>query len=138
MNEIMLDKASEGRNNNLNFIRFLAAIMVIYSHSYPLSIRGGGIDPLEKISNGQINFGGLAVYIFFFFSGFFLNRNANKKQGFFTFIRMRCIRIFPCLVIVVFLCTFVLGACITECKLLEYFCDRQTYKYLLNAILYIT
>lgn len=48
---------------------------------------------------------------------------------------MRCIRIFPCLVIVVFLCTFVLGACITECKLLEYFCDRQTYKYLLNAIL---
>lgn len=48
MNEIMLDKASEGRNNNLNFIRFLAAIMVIYSHSYPLSIRGGVLTRWKK------------------------------------------------------------------------------------------
>ncbi len=35
-----LEEISQGRNNNLNFIRLIAAIMVIFSHSFPIS--GGG------------------------------------------------------------------------------------------------
>lgn len=37
-----LEEISQGRNNNLNFIRLIAAIMVIFSHSFPIS--GGGGD----------------------------------------------------------------------------------------------
>lgn len=81
-----------------------------------------------------MHFGSLAVCIFFFFSGFFLNRSIHKVQNAYHFFRTRCLRIFPCLIVVVFICTFVLGSCVTECSLKEYFGNSQTYMYLLNII----
>ena len=35
---------TKGRNNNLDLIRFIAAMMVIFSHAFHLSlgVRGGG------------------------------------------------------------------------------------------------
>lgn len=96
---------------------------------------GGGIDILGKLTNGQIHFGSLAVCVFFFFSGFFLNRSANKGYGAYKYFTARCIRIFPCLVVVVFACTFVLGSVLTSYRLTEYFTNVQTYEYLLNGIL---
>ena len=35
-----LEEISQGRNNNLNFILSMAAIMVIFAHTFPIS--GGG------------------------------------------------------------------------------------------------
>jgi hypothetical protein len=55
----------------------------------------GGIDCLGKLTNGQIHLGGVAVCIFFFFSGFFLNRSVNRGEGAYQFFKARCIRIFP-------------------------------------------
>ena len=101
----------------------------------PYRNRWGGIDILGKLTNGQIHFGGLAVYIFFFFSGFFLNRSVNKGCGAYKFFKARCIRIFPCLAVTVFICTFLLGSIVTSYRLTEYFTNIQTYEYLLNGIL---
>lgn len=129
-----LQDISRDRSNNLNLIRFVAAVMVVFCHAYPIGIGWGGIDVLGKLTNGQIHFGGLAVCIFFFFSGFFLNRSVSKGCGAYKYFRARCIRIFPCLLVVVFVCTFVLGSIVTSNRLTEYFTNIQTYEYLLNAI----
>jgi len=75
---MLLEENSRGRDNNLNFLRFIAAIFVVFCHAYPLSLGKDFIDPLGRITNRQIHMGNLAVYIFFFFSGFFLNRSASK------------------------------------------------------------
>lgn len=131
--EMLLEKISADRNNNLNLLRLVSAIMVIYCHAYPLGM-GGGIDGLGKMTKGQMHFGSLAVCVFFFFSGFLINRSLYKGWKARDFLGTRCIRIFPCLFAVIFICTFVLGSFVTEYSLKRYLTDGQTYKYLLNSI----
>ena len=60
-----LGKISCGRNNNLDLIRFVASIMVIFSHSFPIALGMEQWDPLAILTNDQISFGSLAVSIFF-------------------------------------------------------------------------
>lgn len=131
---MLLEEVSQDRNNNLNLLRFVAAVMVVFCHAYPLSLGSGFVDPLGRITNGQIHMGGLAVCIFFFFSGFFLNRSVNKGQGAYIFFKARCIRIFPSLFAVITVSVF-FGSCITTEGLLTYYTNPQTYEYLLNSIL---
>ena len=52
-----LESVTAGRNNNLNLIRFIAAILVIYSHSYPIGTGTDAGEPLMRVSGGQIGFG---------------------------------------------------------------------------------
>lgn len=129
---MLLSDVSNDRNNNLNIIRFIAAIMVIYSHSFALSLKIR--DPLSKLTNGQTSFGRLAVCIFFFFSGFLVSRSVAKKRNVYCFIKSRSVRIFPPLFTVVSFSAFILGGIISELDILEYFTNRQTYLYLANAV----
>lgn len=131
---MILQEISKDKNNNLNFIRFIAAIMVIFAHSFPLSLGESSFYPLGRLSKGQISLGGVSVCIFFFYSGFFLNRSVNKGNSAFLFFKARCLRILPSLTVVVLLCTFVLGPCITEYQLTDYYTCPQTYEYLLNSV----
>ena len=46
---------TKGRNNNLDLIRFIAAMMVIFSHAFPLSLGvRGGKDYLSKIGRAHV------------------------------------------------------------------------------------
>lgn len=130
-----LAEVSNGRNNNLNIIRFIAALMVIFEHCYSLSGTLQSMDPLYKLT-GQTSFGNLAVCIFFFFSGFLINKSVHKGCGLLSFLRDRCVRIIPSLAVVVILCAFVLGASITTYSLKEYLTDAETYRYLLNITVF--
>ena len=132
---MLLEEVSKDKNNNLNFIRFIAAIMVIWGHSYPLS--GGKTDWLNQLTAGQASLGGWAVCIFFFFSGFWLCRSVQKNPTFCGYFKARCTRIFPALIVVVFFSTFILGSFATTLSLQEYFSDIRTYEYLLNSVLII-
>ena len=57
---MLLSEVSKGRENNLNFIRFISAILVIYSHSFPFSLGDGNSDILSAFSKGEMTFGGVA------------------------------------------------------------------------------
>ena len=57
------------RENNFDFIRFLAASLVLFSHSYALTGMGGA-EPLVRFTGGHYTFGGLSVRVFFVISGF--------------------------------------------------------------------
>lgn len=129
---MLLHDVSNDRNNNLNIIRFIAAIMVIYAHSFALSSKTR--DPLSEVANGQTSFGGLAVCVFFFFSGFLITRSVSKSHSLFEFMKNRIIRIFPPLIVVVSLSAFVLGGLVSEFDIHEYYMNKQTYLYLTNAI----
>ena len=59
------------RKNNFDFIRFAAALIVILSHSFPISYGKDVSDPLKNIT-GSVSFGLLGVYIFFIISGFLI------------------------------------------------------------------
>ncbi len=70
----------KGRSNNLNLLKFIAAVLVVFSHAY--GITGHGDDPMMWLSRGQMSFGGFAVAIFFFASGFYVTKSLlAKKRG---------------------------------------------------------
>lgn len=129
-----LDEISQGRNNNLDIIRFVAAILVIFSHSFPIA--GGGVaDPLSLWTNGQLAFGGVAVSVFFFYGGFLICKSMFRLKTFRKYFRARAMRIFPSLFAVCGVMAFIAGPVLTELEMPEYFKDAGTYRYMLNGIL---
>ena len=130
-----LSEITKGRENNLDFIRFLAAVMVIFCHAFPLSLGGDNVDILGRLTNNQIHLGNLAVCIFFFYGGFLICKSASRLQKGTAYFKARALRIFPSLAVVTVVLAFIVGPIITEWSIGAYFTSKDTYKYLLNALL---
>lgn len=84
------------KNNALTLTRFLLAVAVVCSHSFPL----GGIvrhEPLAAFSRGQVDFGSLAVDGFFILSGILITRSYESTKNFLSFAWRRALRILPAL-----------------------------------------
>lgn len=117
-----LADCSNGRKNNLNIIRFVAATLVIFSHSFALT---GEDEPIIG--------GGLAVSVFFFLGGFLICKSMFRLQKGKDYFKARIIRIFPPLCLVTVVITFILGPIMSTYSVSQYFTSSQTYKYLLNC-----
>lgn len=130
---MVLDDCSKGRDNNLNLIRFIAAILVIFSHSFPLT--ANGMDYIGRITDGQIDCGGIAVSIFFFYGGFLICRSVNRIKTAKEYFKVRLKRIIPPLAFVTFVLAFIVGPVFTDYSVKDYLLNVNTYKYLLNSIL---
>lgn len=128
---------SNGRANNFDFIRFMAAASVIYWHSFSLGAGSGGEgDIIYSLTKGSWNSGGIAVAIFFVVSGFLITQSYDFSKSFLKFVKARLLRIFPALIVVIFLSSFILGPIATSLSLKEYFFNSQTYQYLKAILLY--
>jgi peptidoglycan/LPS O-acetylase OafA/YrhL len=130
LNEMMM-----GRKNNFDLIRFLAATIVIFSHSFPLSYGNNTSEPLLWLSKGQSTLGETAVYIFFITSGFLITQSFDRSSNIITYAKARVLRIFPALIVAIFITTFVFGALVTNLPIKEYFTNKLTYTYLTNILL---
>lgn len=119
------------KNLVVNIIKFLAAILVIFSHSFAIS--QNQFDYLEKYTNGYVSFGTLAVCILFSISGFYIMKSLDNK-GSKGFIKKRVLRLIPSLFIVVIFCIIILGLFFCNISVISYITDINTYKYLLNII----
>jgi len=131
-----LSQLCQSHDNNLNLIRFLAATCVIFSHSYPLSL---GIDipePLKK--EFGFSAGTLAVDIFFIISGFLITQSAIFRNDWRSFAKSRLLRIYPALLFVIFISTFIIGPLYTSLNITDYISDLRTYSYLLKDSILIS
>ncbi|WP_340387741.1 acyltransferase [Paenibacillus sp. FSL E2-0151] len=124
-----------GRNNYFDLIRVVAAILVIFSHAYPLSGDGSG-EPLSRFSNGQINFGNLAVFIFFVISGLLITQSYLHSNNLIVFLKSRLLRIFPGLMGVLLFSVFIIGPIVTELPLADYFTSGGIVEYLKAVFLF--
>lgn len=123
-----------GRDNNFNLIRFVAAFLVLFSHSYPLFLGAGIQDPLKSLTG--ITFGALAVDIFFVTSGFLIAGSYFTRQNIIAFTVARFLRIFPALWIALLVSVFAIGYLVSDRELLTFLSDDETLEYLLyNATL---
>ncbi len=133
---MLLAQLATGRDNNFNLIRFIAASLVLVSHSYPLSMGIGYPEPLSD-SLGM-TWGSIAVDIFFVASGFFIAASFSFKNSFKSFIAARVLRIYPALIITTLLTVFLLGPIFTTLSLAGYFSDYHWAQYLIKNSLIIT
>lgn len=133
--QIKLSDVATSRVNNLNFMRFIAALMVIVSHCYSVVLGGDAGSYLLKLTGDRLSPGGVSVGVFFLFGGFLIARSCEHYPEPKKFFSARVLRLFPELLFVVILTTFVLGPILSTLSPVEYFTNPQTYKYLLNGAL---
>lgn len=134
-NSVSLKKFESTRSNNLNLVKFIAALFVIISHAYPLCKGAEYNDILSDLSRNSIAFGSLAVAIFFMSSGFFVTKSLLKSKDSKKYLHNRFIRIFPPLWFTLIVCILVCGLFFSTYNLGKYFLSIDFLKYCLNFIL---
>ena len=106
MKHLTLDFLFRNKKNNFNFIRLIAAFMVIYGHSNAIVVNGGA-DFITK----HLNFGftgGIAVDVFFVISGFLVTASMSKGKLSY-YIKSRVLRIYPALIFWVAISAFIIA-----------------------------
>ena len=66
--------AKSQNSNNFDSLRLIFAVMVIFSHSFPLTRGSNDTEPLSRLTFGQVNFGNVSVWSFFVISGFLITQ----------------------------------------------------------------
>lgn len=116
--------------NNFDFLRHAAAILVILAHAYDLN---GVQSPLSRLTAGRLGEGGIAVLVFFMISGYLIPQSYLRRNNAFDYLKSRFLRIIPGIFVVTLLSVFILGPAITTFPLRDYFSETVTWKYLKNG-----
>ena len=85
--------------------------------------------PLRVMSGGQTDLGTVAVLIFFVISGYLITQSYDRSPQPWRFLKARVLRIFPGLLLAIFLTAAVLGPTVTSVPIAAYFNDRATASY---------
>lgn len=117
------------RDNNFDAVRLIAALAVVVGHAWPLT---GSSHPLRLAG---IPIFTLAVFVFFSLSGYLVATNWRRDSRVLPFLIRRALRIFPALVVVIVLTTFLIGPFATRLSVNDYFASSQTWTYLTNVSL---
>lgn len=126
-----ISDALKSKKNNFDILRLIAAVMVIYSHSYALCGKTELGPPFY-----QQSYGGLGVAIFLIISGFLVTLSWSRSENLKVFLKARFLRIFPALIFVIFATTFIMGPLVTSLPVSQYFKNPETYQYLKNITLF--
>ncbi len=109
---VFLGDRSDGRDNNLNFIRAIAATAVLISHAYPLTL---GMDTLQPFTATMgFSLGTMAVYVFFAVSGFLISMSFMRTSSWLSFLVARVLRLWPGLFVSLVFIAFVLGPLVSD------------------------
>lgn len=107
---LYLEDQMSHKSNNLDLMKFLAAWLVIVHHSFDLNVSNG--EWIKVITGGQLDFGTMAVSLFFLASGLFIAKSVERVQTAGKFFKARFRRVWPPLAAVVVL-SVIMGAFIT-------------------------
>ena len=113
-------------------LRIIAAVVVIFSHAFPLS---GHPEPVVTfLGEYGLTFGALAVATFFVISGFLITMSWSLAPRTVPYSVKRVARIWPAFVVVVLAAAFLLGPLVTTLSVREYFTDPTTWSYVAHNV----
>lgn len=115
--------------NNLDAVRLLAALAVIVGHSFTLT----GVATAPRILGIPIH--SLGLYTFFAISGYLIAKSWNRDPRLLVYLASRSLRIFPALVVLVFITVFLIGPVTSVLGLSDYFRGEMVWRYVLNIAL---
>jgi peptidoglycan/LPS O-acetylase OafA/YrhL len=81
--------------NNFDFLRLSLAVLVLYSHCYPLGTGSEVREPIRRLTHGQMTGGSVAVDLFFVMSGFLITASAERSRSLWSYFKKRFARIYP-------------------------------------------
>jgi peptidoglycan/LPS O-acetylase OafA/YrhL len=114
--------------NNFDFIRVVAATLVIWSHQYGLM----GFREPEAFPG--FSFGGIGVLIFFSLSGYLVAQSWDRDPSLTRFAAKRALRIFPGLICVTLLMALVMGPKVSALDHADYFVSPDVWRFIVRTI----
>src|SRR5947207_5225721 len=123
------DEAGDG----FGIMRIGAAVMVIFAHSFPLA--RGAEDPTWQRGSVIISFGSAAVSIFFVISGYLVLSSWIRDPNPLRFAVRRVARIWPGLLVMLFVTAWIVGSAVTTPPLARYLIARGPSRYLAGSAL---
>ncbi len=124
-------KITEGKDNNFNLIRLIAAFMVLITHSFTVAYGGMEHEPFRDVS--LMSIGNIAVYIFFVTSGFLVTGSLIRTQSVADYLVSRALRIFPALIVMLLITVFLVFPWLSSRSLADYFSSPDVYTYFLKC-----
>jgi peptidoglycan/LPS O-acetylase OafA/YrhL len=125
-----LAESMSAKENHLNLIRAVAAVAVLISHAWPITLGMGSVEPVERIIGYTL--GQLAVLIFFAISGFLITASYDRSRSNKKYIVARTARLIPGLFISVTAVALIMGPLVSNLPPSFYFSDIGTYKFILK------
>jgi peptidoglycan/LPS O-acetylase OafA/YrhL len=83
------------RLNNIDFLRLAFALLVVFSHSFPITQGSNTAEPFMRLTREQATGGSIAVDAFFILSGFLIAASYSRSASAFSFFKKRIARIYP-------------------------------------------
>ena len=99
----------DSRRNNFDFLRFLFAVWVLYSHCFALVANGNRYFDISDFTRGQTYLGHIALQGFFLISGFLITMSWVRSRGLRDFLRRRVLRIYPGYLAACLFCVLLVG-----------------------------
>jgi peptidoglycan/LPS O-acetylase OafA/YrhL len=126
---------SRPRQNNFDALRLLAAISVIFSHSFLIAQGTQNNEWLILLTGNQCILGLCGVFVFFAISGFLVTQSFEQTGNPLHYLAKRTLRIFPGLFVATLVSAFVLGPLVTTLPLGAYLTRPEPYEYVVGNTL---
>jgi len=124
------------RHNNFDALRLVAAVSVIFSHSFLIAEGTQKREWLILLTGNQSILGLCGVFVFFAISGFLVTQSYEETGDPLRFLAKRALRIFPGLFVATLLSAFVLAPLVTTLETGAYFSRPEPYEYIVgNTVL---
>ena len=123
------------RQNNFDALRLVAAISVIFSHSFLIAEGTQNNEWLILLTGNQAILGLTGVFVFFAISGFLVTQSFEQTPNPLHFLAKRALRIFPGLFVATLASAFLLGPLVTVLPLDVYLSRPEPYEYVLGNTL---
>jgi len=123
------------RQNNFDALRLVAAISVIFSHSFLIAEGTQNREWLILLTGNQCILGLTGVFVFFAISGFLVTQSFEQTANPLHFLAKRALRIFPGLFVAALVSAFVFGPLVTTLPLGAYLSRPEPYEYVLGNTL---
>ncbi len=111
--------------NNFDTLRIFAALLVFFSHSFPLTYGSDAAEPLFRLTHGRSTIGHLGLILFFVVSGYLVTRSFLRSGSSVRFLLARGLRLLPGLAVALILTAGLLGAAVSTEPLPSYFASGK-------------
>lgn len=125
-----LSLLANGRDNNFNLIRFVAAFAVLVTHSFTLVTGDVKQEPLSMMLGMSI--GSMAVDVFFVTSGFLVTASLINRKSVIDFVWARFLRIFPALWVMLVI-TICWAGYLSTLPIIEFLSEQKVYIYIVKC-----
>jgi peptidoglycan/LPS O-acetylase OafA/YrhL len=123
------------RQNNFDALRLVAAVSVVFSHSFLIAEGTQNNEPLIRLTGNQSILGLVGVFVFFAISGFLVTQSFEETGHPWRFLAKRALRIFPGLFVATALSAFVLAPVVTTLWPRVYLLRPEPYEYVVGNTL---